>query len=471
MALGFSKGWKIRSRNPMKRLPSILLIVIAIAGFWLAGELQPSLIDMRRSYRLDQADPLENSPPLVAFTTVALGGFRGIIADILWIRASKLQEEGRYFEIVQLADWITKLEPRFSQVWAFHAWNLAYNVSVMLSNPEDRWRWVRSGISLLRDEGLKYNAGDAQLYRELGWLFQHKIGAQYDQAHLYYKQAWAREMTDLLGGPHPDWNALIHAQPGTPEFATRQRMLNEYKLDPTIMAQVDAQLGPLDWRLPQTHAIYWAWRGREFARGFEAVAAERMIFQSMNESFFDGLLYFDPASGLYVSAPAPDLLPQTMKAYHEAIGKFPDQPTFHDAYRYFLREAVVILSLFNRQDAARTAYDELCTISPDDKVAEGIDGFVRSDIASRVDDLPLPQARSLIDNAAYQSYSWKALGNEETARGYDALAHLLWKTWATLPANRANSLPPISTILDAAFQHANSVFTNTTQQANLGTRP
>ena len=443
----------------MKRLPSILLIVLALAGFWLAGGCQPSLIDMRRQFRLDQADPLENSPPLVAFTTVALGGFRGIIADLLWIRAAKLQEEGRYFEIVQLADWITKLEPRFSQVWAFHAWNLAYNVSVMLATPEDRWRWVRSGISLLRDQGLKYNAGDAQLYRELGWLFQHKIGAQYDQAHLYYKQAWAREMTDLLGGPHPDWTTL--------NDATRKRMTQDYKLDPAVAARVDAELGPLDWRLPQTHAIYWAWRSREFAQGFEAVGAERMIFQSMNESFFDGTLYFDAATGLYVSAPALDLLAPAMKAYRGAMGKFPDQPTFHEAYRFFLREAVVILSLFGRNDAAREAYDELCIVSPDDKTKGGIDEFVRGDIAQRVGDMPLRQARSVIDNAAYQSCSWKALGNSETADGYEALARLLWKTWAASPANRNNSLPPLVTIFETARQRAKATFTTPEQQANL----
>lgn len=87
----------------------------------------------------------------MAFTTVALGGFRGIIADMLWMRASELQNEGKFFELAQLADWITKLEPRFPTVWAFHAWNMAYNISVLFPDPEDRWRWVQQGIRLLRD--------------------------------------------------------------------------------------------------------------------------------------------------------------------------------------------------------------------------------------------------------------------------------------------------------------------------------
>src|SRR5260221_14399599 len=32
-----------------------------------------------------------NAPPVLAFTTVALGGFRGLIANALWVRANDLQ--------------------------------------------------------------------------------------------------------------------------------------------------------------------------------------------------------------------------------------------------------------------------------------------------------------------------------------------------------------------------------------------
>ena len=44
-------------------------------------------------------------PPLLAFTTVALGGFRGILADLLWLRAARMQEQGRFLELVQLSEW------------------------------------------------------------------------------------------------------------------------------------------------------------------------------------------------------------------------------------------------------------------------------------------------------------------------------------------------------------------------------
>ena len=113
---------------------------------------------------------------MLAFTTVALGGFRGLISNFLWIRANDLQEDDKFFEAAQLADWITKLEPTFPTVWVFQAWNMAYNISVKFKDFPDRWRWLEHGIDLLRDEGLRYNPNSVEIYRELGWFFQHKMG-------------------------------------------------------------------------------------------------------------------------------------------------------------------------------------------------------------------------------------------------------------------------------------------------------
>src|SRR5262249_5482453 len=151
---------------------------------------------------LTKVAPLENAPPMLAFTTVALGGFRGLIANALWIRLNDLQEDEKFFEMVQLSDWITKLEPHFVQAWVTEGWNMAYNISVKFKDPEDRWRWVQRGISLLRDEGLKYNPDETLIYRELSWFFQHKMGQNLDDAHRTYKMRWAEEMQQVLGD-HP----------------------------------------------------------------------------------------------------------------------------------------------------------------------------------------------------------------------------------------------------------------------------
>ena len=255
-----------------KAIPAVLL-VLAVALIAAAGSRNGTLVRLRAEHKLSSVEPLENAPPLMAFTTVVLGGFRGLIADALWLRASRLKADGKYVELFQLSDWITKLEPRCSEVWEFHAWNMAYNVSVMMPSPEDRWRWVQRGIRLIRDRGLYYNPTDARLHWYLGWIYQHKIGGRFDKEHLFYKRRWAETMAPFLDGTRPDYERLA-AEP-----ALARQMADELKLNPTAMQEIDAKYGPLDWSRPEAYAVYWAHRGLRFAHGWNAENCERMIRQ------------------------------------------------------------------------------------------------------------------------------------------------------------------------------------------------
>src|SRR5512137_2362178 len=193
-------------RDKLRTFLRLLLAAILLAG---VAQVQKSLNRDRAQLGLTRRAPLENAPPVLAFTTVALGGFRGLISNALWIRANDLQDQDKFFEMAQLADWITKLEPHFVHVWLNQAWNMAYNISIKFTDFSDRWRWVQRGIELLRDDGLRYNPREALMYRELAWFFQHKMGQNLDDAHNYYKAEWAKEMTALFGGPRPNFEELL----------------------------------------------------------------------------------------------------------------------------------------------------------------------------------------------------------------------------------------------------------------------
>ena len=192
------------------RLKKVLLLVLAAALFTGVSQVQTSLNTDRDKLGLTRVEPLENAPPVLAFTTVALGGFRGLISNALWMRATDLQDEDKFFEMAQLADWITKLEPHFVQVWLVQAWNMAYNISVKFKDFPDRWRWVKKGIELLRDQGLRYNPNETLIYRELGWFFQHKMGENLDDANMTYKQQWLYEMAEVFGKNKPNLDELIN---------------------------------------------------------------------------------------------------------------------------------------------------------------------------------------------------------------------------------------------------------------------
>jgi len=483
----------------MRRRVTLLYLLAALAGIAGAARVQPELLRLRRAFHLTQADPLENMPPMVAFTTVALGGFRGLLVDALWMRATRLQDEGKYFELVQLAGWITKLQPRFASIWAFHAWNLAYNVSVMLPAPEDRWRWVRHGITLLRDDGLRYNPGSAQLYRELSWLYQHKLGQDMDQAHFFYKRAWAEEMTRALGGERPDFDRLaaaptdldvLRATPGAPEllsaldaagfappydrlldadpppepiasrpaddpavralldFLRARRARQIYRLDPGAMKAVDEAYGPLDWRLPDAHAIYWARQGIPYARSrFDRIQLERSIFQSMANAFLRGRMIDNRELGYFALTPNLALYSRVRQAYLDALAEFPNDDSIQVAFRNFLSDAAMIFYTYNLESRAREIYAELADRFPEVAAADGFEAYLYKQWQEYGRDFSPGQASAFVESALYQSHFWRALGDRDRAAGFARMAQLAWQRYMDIrqdPEFRARTgLPPL----------------------------
>jgi len=102
----------------------------------------------------------------------------------------------------------------------------------------------------------------------------------------YYRRQIAGRITELIGGAQPNYAALSVSASNTTALA------REYGLLPSLMNEIDMRYGPLDWRTPQAHAIYWACRGLK-ARN-ESIDCHRIIFQCLSSCFFKGRLIFDP---------------------------------------------------------------------------------------------------------------------------------------------------------------------------------
>lgn len=193
---------------------------LALLCFVGAGLFIRPVNDIRRDLQLViDPDSIKGLPPDIALLG-KLGTFRALAIDWAAIRADRLQEEGKTYEALQLHETICALAPRFPRVWANAAWNMSYNLSVSQYSPEARWKWVRNGITILRDKGIQYNPRSVALYKELAWIYWHKIGDFLDDEHLNYKRALAVEMESVLGAPPPvltneeyyDWfRAIVEA--------------------------------------------------------------------------------------------------------------------------------------------------------------------------------------------------------------------------------------------------------------------
>ncbi|MEM1446522.1 MAG: hypothetical protein AAGF84_10725 [Planctomycetota bacterium] len=179
------------NRDRTFQLAALVLAVVALLGSAL---VVPLVNQQRRDLQLS----FESDNVVAA----SMGSFKGLAVNALWYRAEMEKRAGRYAEANTIAEMITDLQPRFPQVWAFHAWNMAYNISVATFTPRERWDWVHKGIRLLREEGLRYNPDAGRLYRELGWTWFHKVGQFTDDMNWYYKGYVAREWHEVLGGPN-----------------------------------------------------------------------------------------------------------------------------------------------------------------------------------------------------------------------------------------------------------------------------
>jgi len=190
-------------QTAIRRERSVQILAVAIALMSLVGAalLARPINRMRLEKQLViDPDTIKNLPPELALLG-KLGTFRALAIDWASIRAERLKEEGKTYEALQLHEMVCALAPRFPNVWVYAAWNMAYNISVSQYSPEARWQWVQNGIRLLRDKGIQYNPKSVTLYKELSWIYWHKIGDFLDDEHLNYKRALATDMERVLGAP------------------------------------------------------------------------------------------------------------------------------------------------------------------------------------------------------------------------------------------------------------------------------
>ena len=444
------------------RLKKIICVLLAGVLLFASGRMQAWLNQDRDALGLTRNTVLENAPPVLAFTTIALGGFRGIISNFLWIRANDLQQDDKFFEAAQLADWITKLEPTFTQVWLFQGWNMAYNISVKFKDPTDRWRWVENGIELLRDDGLKYNENNVLIHRELAWFFQHKMGANLDDANMYYKARWAQEMMPFFGPGGTNFTALLN--PVTPTERTNALVLRDrYKIDAKFAKSVDEKYGPLDWRLPEAHAIYWGRLGLDDAdknpgkvKSDDLITLRRIIYQSLLQSMHHGRLTIDPYTRRPSLTPNLEVVPILNETYEEMFRE-ETQAGQRDgilkAQRNFLRDAVYFLYEANRISDAQKWFKYLGDKFPDKPVIENqpdslprtltLDEYavavVQIDIGETSQDRVTAAVQSLLIRAYYDL----AIGEDDRYENLKRLANRVYQryTQKTSGFNGADRIP------------------------------
>lgn len=551
----------MNSNTLVKLLASLCVLI----GVGVSSVMSYGLAASVGQNKLSYTDRVEDGDPPQVALGIAMGAFRGLFVNVLWIRANELKEQGKYHEAIELSNAITRLQPRFPRVWVFHAWNMAYNISVVTQTPEERWQWVQAGVRLLRDQGIPYNPNEMLLYKELAWLYIHKIGGYTDDASQFYKRKVAQEWTEIMGRPpairlaesrsredvidlFANWVKVVVDAPETREgvisavpaaadllrelearigfenaqeilkrytfhqelsqsplrgvferdwgpknqaFAEllgnskyadawpvliahlRKRVLiDEYSMSPHTMERLTRQWGPIDWRHPMAHALYWSALGIE--RGEERVSEEnqtafdfvntnRMIMQALAELWRGGEMYFNyiefsrGGDGSYLAMPNVYFSESYGDLYAQVVklgGIFEDRERramtpYATGYENFLQDVISMYYRRGQYAEAEKWYERLRTFEgqnindPDRDIefSRPLDEFVRRNLWDRYESPNV--ARQDTFASLQQAYAALLIGDVERfdasfKYAQDAHAHYLRAQFRPMVANGTN---------------------------------
>ena len=570
-------------------------VLAALVAFFLGSMLLPHLNDERRRRHLVWAKLGESAPPELVLATTALGGFRGLLLNAVAYRAWELKVDGKFWELVQLYEWISQLQPHASKVWTDLSWNMSYNIVAEIKIPEDRWRWVWRSIEYLRDRGLKYNPRSEEIAREISWIFQQKIGRETDEFHIKYmwylsgmiEEAWGNgrpdleaivaqvkatkqdnasrvldpEVLNIVGivynwdadavrvdkrawDPDVAWDALVDSDEDVaglvnafnsaginlrdqykvmralldeaPERGTyrlrhesekdlledpeilqwvmhsmrrkasgpreklaelrailvamdrasntlEKRFLDvdsigprrkielylvernirmDFKMDPERMLKLEQQYAPMEWRLPESHAMYWALVALELrldpvsGKPEDTIDARRLVFFCTQQLYRRGTILFRSRSqvGRMLFGFNLAFISAAEKEFTYIVDYYRARPTeraaenIGDPEKQFLEEAVRVMSWAGQEREAKRLYKKLQTRYPsDDRKNQDIDSWVTGQVRKMVQEWGRQtQVQTLCSAMLLRGYAHLIVGQMDLATAYHEQCRQMW---------------------------------------------
>ena len=156
-------------------------------------------------------------------------------------------------------------------------------------------------------------------------------------------------------------------------FLRKRVLLDDYNMDPKLMAEYTREVGPLDWRHAAAHALYWARRGWQFGEHrvtddkdvFKIVNNDRQEIQAIQALSRSGLVSYDPFSGENVTRLNDPRWIKVLDRYFERLyEKHYDTrgaggDTFINLHQNFMKQAIRELYRLGDVEGAQAILDRL----------------------------------------------------------------------------------------------------------------
>jgi hypothetical protein len=252
-----------------------------------------------------------------------------------------------------------------------------------------------------------------------------------------------------------------------PQNTNAVLLREKYKIDPVFAEKLNAQYGPLDWRLPEAHAIYWGALGLQKAKenpdkvkADDLITVRRNIYQSMLYAFYHGRFIANPFNKSYELGPNLGLIPKVNDAY-EMMMQEDEKNRDHIAiaHRNFLRSAVYFLYEENRVADAAKWFRYLGVQYPDKTIIDGdtnsfprnvtLDQYAVACVQGDIGDTSQERTTAAVQGLLARAYIALATGQDDRYAGFKLLAGKVYEHYqAAISSMKANlqriGLPPFA---------------------------
>ena len=454
-------------------------------------------------------------PPSLQVTSVALGPMKGLLADIIWWRAERMLENKEFFESLQLAEWLTALQPTYESVWEYQGFNLAFNISKNFTDVEERWKWILAGIEILRDRGLVYNPdweNNRKIRAEIVNIFYRKLAEVSDVEAQRFQDKWtlimlkyldsgnAEELT-LIKDAYKDLNSLVRDEdvislsnrlnlnsnalskmviesppnlsslvaesPQTKSFNSairkiyrftqRRRLKEELNMDIDRMIKIDTDYGPLDWRTHQAQLIYWGAEDNIKNTDQAAFKYSQIVRAAMVTSFYNGRILFSEDRSYFMRTHNLEMVPRILDYFTFALSEYDagsrDYKMADNAKRDFLERAAVICYNYNQMDAANSLFEQYKGYLERDGRTMSFEQFIVQGMERSLKQENYKSRRAFLESIITKALEDAALGEWGRYQGYTKLIRMIYKMHQRKHANSpARLLPPLNEIINSAKQ-------------------
>jgi hypothetical protein len=206
----------------------------------------------------------------------------------------------------------------------------------------------------------------------------------------------------------------------------------------------------LEWRLPESSAIYWAMVGLDRSTQKDQTTLRRVIYQSSQTIVLRGRIILEREDGSFVFAPNLNKVAQANEGFEKMIAEEVEKPDpFKRAHRNFLKEVVFLLHMHNRTAEANRWMALLKEKYPDAVPKEQtVEEFALRRLTDTIADVDHNRKKALIEGLIVQHFDNLVIGEDQRAAGLLRMARQIHEYYNSNVRLRqgALDLPPFQTM-------------------------